>query len=111
MLNEMFFKNLKYIRENNNLTQAQMAEKLEMTRQTYARWEKYGRKGIDYSKFSKVLLEFGYSQENLMEINLETGSKVVPKKAEVLNPYGNSVRMHLNYTLRKLKSVKERLTI
>lgn len=42
MKNSYFNKNIKYLREKNNLTQNQLASKLKIDRSTISRWENDG---------------------------------------------------------------------
>lgn len=52
---------LKYLRETNNYSQEELAEKLNITRQSYIKYEKYGVKDVDVVKKIAKLFDIDYT--------------------------------------------------
>lgn len=70
--------NLKRIRKENNLSQEQLAEKLNVTRQAVSKWES----GISYPEMDKVMQICQLFNLNINELVHEDLSKITEKKKE-----------------------------
>lgn len=69
-MNNMFSKNLKYLRDKNELTQEQFAEKLGVSRQTVAKWEN-GESLPDIERCVEIAILFSVSLDVLATCNLD----------------------------------------
>ncbi len=69
-MNNMISKNLKFLRDKNEMTQEQFAEKLGVSRQTVAKWEN-GESLPDIEKCSEMALLFNVSLDMLATCNLD----------------------------------------
>lgn len=73
MDNKLFYKNLRYLRKVNHLTQEEMGKRLGICRSTYAYVEKRGAALKITSDLREIIFEkFGYTLDELMSIDLET---------------------------------------
>lgn len=82
-MNEVLGSRIRILRESSNMTQENVAEKLSMSRQRYARIEK-GISDISYDFILKVSTVLGVDQD---EITSAVNSRE-PRKVEYRNPAG-----------------------
>lgn len=80
-MNNMIGMNLRYLRETNNLTQEQFAEKLGVTRQTVAKWEN-GDSLPDIGRCTEIALMFRVSLDALATCSLDENAKTESNEAE-----------------------------
>ena len=73
-MNNMISKNLKYLRDKNEMTQEQFAEKLGVSRQTIAKWES-GDSLPDIEKCVEIALLFGVSLDAFATCNLDENAE------------------------------------
>ena len=69
-MNNMISKNLKYLRDKNEMTQEQFAEKLGVSRQTVAKWEN-GDSLPDIEKCTEIAMMFKVSLDALAIFSLD----------------------------------------
>lgn len=100
---EFLFYRLRNVRENHNLTQKEVADKLNISRPNYTRWETKEkiiplRKLNDYCNLFSVSMDYiaGISNDNIkMNYNKEIDLKVVSERLK-------KVRKNLNLTQQDL---------
>lgn len=69
-MKNMISKNLKYLRDKHEMTQEQFAEKLEVSRQTVAKWEN-GESLPDIEKCTQIAMTFKVSLDALALFSLD----------------------------------------
>lgn len=72
-MNNMISSNLKYLRENKELTQEQFAEKINVSRQTVAKWES-GESVPDIERCVQIAMFYGVSLDSLAMCPLDEKS-------------------------------------
>lgn len=69
-MNNMISQNLKFLRDKNEMTQEQLAEKLDVSRQTIAKWES-GDSFPDIEKCVQIAMAFKVSLDALALLRLD----------------------------------------
>lgn len=80
-MKNMISTNLKYIRDNNNLTQEQFAERIGVSRQTIAKWES-GDSLPDIEKCVEISMLFRVPLDVLATCNLDENTAFEPNSIE-----------------------------
>ncbi len=81
-----FYENLKYLRKGANLTQEQLAEKLNVSRQAVTKWES-GQSMPDIQNLKQMADMFGVSMDNLVRDVKEKKESVMQKKIKDIGFY------------------------
>lgn len=81
-----FYENLKYLRKGANLTQEQLAEKLNVSRQAVTKWES-GQSMPDIQNLKQMADMFGVSMDNLVGDVKEKKESVMQKKIKDIGFY------------------------
>ena len=87
-----FADNLRELRKRNNLTQEELAELLEVSRQSVSKWEQ----GIGYPEVEKLLLlseKLHVSLDSLMGVNVEkpVDNREITGKLTIISPHENVI--------------------
>lgn len=80
-MNNMISSNLRYLRDKNEMTQEQLAEKLGVSRQTVAKWEN-GESLPDIEKCAVVATMFCVSIDSLILCNLNEETEICDAEAD-----------------------------
>jgi transcriptional regulator with XRE-family HTH domain len=82
-----FMENLRVLREKNNMTQEQLAERMEVSRQTVSKWES-GTSMPEMEKLVQLTEMFGCTMDGLLKGNMHLENE---KESELYDRYGNWV--------------------
>lgn len=85
--NMNFMENLRVLREKNNMTQEQLAERMEVSRQTVSKWES-GASMPEMEKLVQLTEMFGCTMDGLLKGNMHLENQ---KESELYDEYGNWV--------------------
>lgn len=80
-----FTENLRSLREKNNMTQEQLAERMEVSRQTVSKWES-GASMPEMEKLVQLTEMFGCTMDGLLKGNMHLENQ---KESELYDEYGN----------------------
>ena len=80
-----FTENLRALREKNNMTQEQLAERMEVSRQTVSKWES-GASMPEMEKLVQLTEMFGCTMDGLLKGNMHLENQ---KESELYDEYGN----------------------
>lgn len=87
--NSLFPLSLKYLREQANITQAELAQKLDVTQQAVGRWER-GQTSPDYETLKRLSVLFNVSVDYLLGVQPHQNDALptlTPKESSHLQKY------------------------